>query len=138
MAQPVALMAHQQAIDDLARDHGHEDRRPSRVLHQSDQPDHGIQEVRIQAAHVDVRAIDVWGAVFAVALGAASIAASKAVPAILLTSIAQDLGISEGVAGQTVTVTALVGLVASLLRPPTAGVHLRVSRPSTPSRSRAV
>ncbi len=36
-------------------------------------------------------------------------------PASLLTPMATDLGISEGMAGQAVTATALVGLVASLL-----------------------
>lgn len=57
----------------------------------------------------------VWGAVFAMAFGAFILTASQNLPASLLTPIAADLNITEGLAGQTVTATAVVGLVTSLL-----------------------
>ena len=56
-----------------------------------------------------------WGAVFAIAFGAAVLTISQNLPASLLTPLAADLHITEGLAGQTVTATAVVGLVTSLL-----------------------
>lgn len=56
-----------------------------------------------------------WGAVFAVALGVAGLSTAEMLPASLLTPMASDLHISEGLAGQTVTATAVVGLVTSLV-----------------------
>jgi len=56
-----------------------------------------------------------WGAVFAMAFGAFVLSSSLNLPASLLTPIAADLNITEGLAGQTVTVTAVIGLVTSLL-----------------------
>jgi predicted MFS family arabinose efflux permease len=49
------------------------------------------------------------------AFGALVLTASQNLPASLLTPIAADLNITEGLAGQTVTATAVIGLVTSLL-----------------------
>ncbi len=56
-----------------------------------------------------------WGAVISMALGVFGLVTAEFLPASLLTPIAADLGITEGTAGQAVTVTAVVGMVASLL-----------------------
>jgi len=56
-----------------------------------------------------------WGAVISMALGVFGLVTAEFLPASLLTPIAADLGITEGAAGQAVTVTAVVGMVASLL-----------------------
>ena len=55
-----------------------------------------------------------WSAVFSVAFCVASLITVEFLPVSLLTPMAQDLGISEGVAGQSVTVTAFVAMFASL------------------------
>lgn len=56
-----------------------------------------------------------WPAVFATTLGIFGIVGAEFLPASLLTPMARDLQVSEGLAGQAVTVTAAAGLVASLL-----------------------
>lgn len=56
-----------------------------------------------------------WAAVVSMALGVFSLVTAEFLPASLLTPMAADLRISEGVAGQAVTVTAAVALVTSLL-----------------------
>ncbi|MEW6641256.1 MAG: MFS transporter [Pseudomonadota bacterium] len=56
-----------------------------------------------------------WGAVVSMALGVFALVTAEFLPASLLTPMAADLRISEGVAGQAVTVTAVVALVTSLL-----------------------
>ncbi len=56
-----------------------------------------------------------WGAVLSVTLGIFGIVGAEFLPASLLTPMARDLQVSEGMAGQAVTVTAAAGLVASLL-----------------------
>lgn len=58
-----------------------------------------------------------WGAVVSMTLGVFALVTAEFLPASLLTPMAADLRISEGVAGQTVTVTAAVALVTSLLIP---------------------
>lgn len=55
-----------------------------------------------------------WSAVFAVAFCVACLITVEFLPVSLLTPMAQDLGISEGLAGQSVTVTAFVATFASL------------------------
>ena len=55
-----------------------------------------------------------WSAVFAVAFCVACLITVEFLPVSLLTPMAQDLGISEGVAGQSVSVTAFVAMFASL------------------------
>ncbi|MFZ4212225.1 MFS transporter [Pantoea endophytica] len=56
-----------------------------------------------------------WGAVFAMAFGVFGLITAEFLPVSLLTPIADTLRISEGQAGQTVTVTALVALLTSLV-----------------------
>jgi len=58
-----------------------------------------------------------WGAVFALALGVVGLIASETLPVSLLTPIAKGLGVTQGGAGQAVTVTALVAFISSLLIP---------------------
>lgn len=55
-----------------------------------------------------------WNAVFALALGVAGLITSEFLPVSLLTPMARDLAISEGVAGQAISITAVVAMVASL------------------------
>ena len=55
-----------------------------------------------------------WSAVFSVAFCVACLIIVEFLPVSLLTPMAQDLGISKGVAGQSVTVTAFVAMFASL------------------------
>lgn len=54
-----------------------------------------------------------WPAVASLALGVFGLVTAEFLPASLLTAMAADLSISEGVAGQTVTATALLGAVAA-------------------------
>ena len=56
-----------------------------------------------------------WGAVFSLAMSIVGLITAELLPISLLTPMANDLHITEGAAGQTVTVTAIVGLFASLL-----------------------
>ncbi|ANN80094.1 MFS transporter [Bordetella flabilis] len=56
-----------------------------------------------------------WGAVFSMALGVFGLVTAEFLPASLLTPMAADLKITEGLAGQAVTATAAVALVTSLL-----------------------
>ncbi|RRH89406.1 MFS transporter [Mesorhizobium tamadayense] len=55
----------------------------------------------------------VWGAVVSLALGVFGLVTAEFLPASLLTRLAQDLGVSEGAAGQAVTATAVVGAIAA-------------------------
>lgn len=59
----------------------------------------------------------VWPAVFALGMGVFALVSAEFLPASVLTSIAADLSISVGAAGQTVTVTSLVGVVAAIFTP---------------------
>lgn len=56
-----------------------------------------------------------WNAVFALALGVAGLITSEFLPVSLLTPMAHDLHVTEGVAGQAISITAVVAMVASLL-----------------------
>ncbi|CAO3432662.1 MFS transporter [Azospirillum endophyticum] len=56
-----------------------------------------------------------WGAVFSMSMGVFGLVGAEFLPASLLTPMASDLGVSEGLAGQAVTATAVVALVTSLL-----------------------
>jgi len=56
-------------------------------------------------------------AVFSLAMGVFGLLTAEYLPASLLTPMALDLGVSEALAGQTVTVTAVVALFAGLLVP---------------------
>lgn len=69
-----------------------------------------------QAAHTSVAA-PAWLAVFSLAMGVFGLLTAEYLPASLLTPMALDLGVSEALAGQAVTVTAVVALFAGLLVP---------------------
>ncbi|KAA8553647.1 MFS transporter [Pseudomonas marginalis] len=58
-----------------------------------------------------------WMAVFSLAMGVFGILTAEYLPASLLTLMSADLGVSEALAGQAVTVTAVVALFAGLLVP---------------------
>lgn len=55
-----------------------------------------------------------WSSVWAMALCAFVLVASEFMPVSLLTPIASDLNITEGVAGQSITASGLFGLITSL------------------------
>ncbi|MGE8427369.1 MAG: MFS transporter [Sphingobacterium sp.] len=55
-----------------------------------------------------------WNAVNSIALAVAGLIIAEFLPASLLTPMASDLGVSEGVVGQAISVTAAVAMVASL------------------------
>jgi len=55
-----------------------------------------------------------WNAVFALALGVAGLITSEFLPVSLLTPMAKDLRITEGIAGQAISITAVVAMAASL------------------------
>ena len=70
----------------------------------------------------DLRAVSsmhppAWVAVFSLAMGVFGLLTAEYLPASLLTPMAIDFGVSEGVAGQAVTVTAGVALFSGLLVP---------------------
>ncbi len=62
-----------------------------------------------------------WGAVLAMSLGAFVLVASEFMPVSLLNPIALDLGVSEGQAGQAITVSGVFALLTSLAIPLLAG-----------------
>jgi predicted MFS family arabinose efflux permease len=62
-----------------------------------------------------------WGAVFAMALAAFALVASEFMPVSLLTPVASDLHISEGQAGQAISVSGAFALATSLFIAPLAG-----------------
>jgi predicted MFS family arabinose efflux permease len=62
-----------------------------------------------------------WGAVFALSLSAFALITSEFLPVSLLTPVAADLGISEGQAGQAISISGAFALVTSLLIPVLAG-----------------
>ncbi len=62
-----------------------------------------------------------WGAVWALGIGVASLAASEMMPMSLLTPLAHDLQVTEGVAGQAITASAIVAVLTSLFLAPLIG-----------------
>lgn len=66
-----------------------------------------------------------WMAVFSLAMGVFGLLTAEYLPASLLTPMASELGVSEALAGQAVTVTAVVALFAGLLVP---GLTRRLDR----------
>lgn len=58
------------------------------------------------------RAEPLWGAVASLALGVFGLVTAEFLPASLLTPMSADLGVSIGAAGQSVTMTAIVGAIA--------------------------
>ncbi|MEG6593664.1 MFS transporter [Desulfovibrio sp. 1188_IL3213] len=70
------------------------------------------QEIRFstRAAH--------WSAVFSLFVGVTGLIAAEFIPVSLLTPIAQDMGISEGMAGQSVTAVGIFAVITSILLAP--------------------
>lgn len=64
------------------------------------------------------RAKAAWGAIWSIAVVIAALSASEMLPASLLTPMAASLGVSEGLIGQSVTATAILAIVTSLLIAP--------------------
>ncbi|WP_121506654.1 hypothetical protein [Acidovorax sp. 93] len=54
-----------------------------------------------------------WPAIASLTLGVVGLVMAEFLPISLLTAMATDLGISDGAAGQAITVTALVGAVGA-------------------------
>jgi len=79
-------------------------------------------DMRITAEQAEVESRPAaWGAVFAMALGAFALVASEFMPVSLLTPVAADLHITEGQAGQAISVSGAFALVTSLFVAPLAG-----------------
>ncbi|MEB6336772.1 MFS transporter [Serratia rhizosphaerae] len=76
---------------------------------------HTVSTSRIASPH------PAWGAVFSMALGVVVLIASEFMPVSLLTPIAQDLAISQGQAGQAISVSGLFAVLTSLLNTPLTG-----------------
>ena len=64
----------------------------------------------IAAEESQANARPAWRAVYALALGVFGLIVAEFLPASLLTPMAASLGVSEGMAGQAVTATALVAM----------------------------
>lgn len=56
-----------------------------------------------------------WSAIYALALGVSGLMIAEYLPAGVLTPMSRDLGITEGMAGQSITATAIFAVIASLL-----------------------
>ncbi|WP_413990639.1 MFS transporter [Labrys okinawensis] len=67
------------------------------------------------ASPAPARQTAAWGAVISMLLGVFGLVTAEFLPASLLTPIARDLRVTEGLAGQAVTATASVALITSLL-----------------------
>lgn len=67
-----------------------------------------------------------WSAVFALTLCVATLIASEFMPVSLLTPIAADLRLSEGMAGQAISISGLFAVITSLAISRVAGVDRRV------------
>lgn len=76
---------------------------------------HTVSTSRIASPH------PAWGAVFSMALGVVVLIASEFMPVSLLTPIARDLVISQGQAGQAISVSGLFAVLTSLLNTPLTG-----------------
>ena len=62
-----------------------------------------------------------WSAVFSLFMGVMALIAAEFIPVSLLTPIARDLAVSEGMAGQTVTAVGVLAVLTSLLLAPLTG-----------------
>src|SRR3954454_22217756 len=56
-----------------------------------------------------------WNAVWSLTIGVCGLIIAEFLPAGVLTPMAKDLGISEGMAGQAVTATSILAVITSLL-----------------------
>ncbi|MCZ8547027.1 MFS transporter [Mesorhizobium qingshengii] len=72
-----------------------------------------IDAALLNPADQEERTEPAWGAVVSLALGVFGLVTAEFLPASLLTPMARDLGVTEGVAGQAVTATAIVGAIAA-------------------------
>ncbi|WP_192180586.1 MFS transporter [Mesorhizobium amorphae] len=72
-----------------------------------------IDATALDSSETEERSEPAWGAVVSLALGVFGLVTAEFLPASLLTRLAQDLGITEGAAGQAVTATAVVGAIAA-------------------------
>ena len=77
-----------------------------------------IDAALLNPADSDERTEPAWGAVVSLALGVFGLVTAEFLPASLLTPMARDLGVSEGVAGQAVTATAIISWAAGPMIPP--------------------
>ena len=74
----------------------------------------GVIDIAVSdPSETEERSEPAWGAVVSLALGVFGLVTAEFLPASLLTRLAQDLGITEGAAGQAVTATAVVGAIAA-------------------------
>ena len=62
-----------------------------------------------------------WSAVFSLFMGVMALISAEFIPVSLLTPIARDLSVSEGMAGQTVTAVGVFAVLTSLLLAPLTG-----------------
>ena len=53
VAEPVALLSHQEPVDDFPRDQRREEASFGRGVQEPDEPHHGVQQARVQRADVD-------------------------------------------------------------------------------------
>jgi predicted MFS family arabinose efflux permease len=72
-----------------------------------------LVQISADSSNVDERPAS-WGAVFALSLGAFALVASEFMPVSLLTPIAADLHVSEGQAGQAISVAGAFAVFTSL------------------------
>ncbi len=79
----------------------------------------------ITSDHPIERGSAAWGAVVSMTLCVATLIASEFMPVSLLTPIASDLGITEGQAGQAISISGLFAVVTSLV---VAGLTRRIDR----------
>ncbi|MER8496524.1 MFS transporter [Mesorhizobium sp. M1312] len=77
------------------------------------EPATSVMDAVLDPAETDERAEPAWGAVVSLALGVFGLVTAEFLPASLLTPLAQDLGVTEGTAGQAVTAPAVVGAIAA-------------------------
>ncbi len=72
-----------------------------------------LVQISADSSNVDERPAS-WGAVFALSLGAFALVASEFMPVSLLTPIAADLQVTEGQAGQAISVAGAFAVITSL------------------------
>jgi DHA1 family purine ribonucleoside efflux pump-like MFS transporter len=79
-------------------------------------PDHGTMTTTAPAAQLapDATARSSWLGVTSLGFGTFSLVTAEFLPASLLSPIARDLAVTEGLAGQSVTITAIMGAITGL------------------------
>jgi predicted MFS family arabinose efflux permease len=65
----------------------------------------------------DLAIAPAWNAMFAISIAVSGLIISEFLPVSLLIPIAKELRVAEGMAGEAISVTAIVALVASILTP---------------------